>query len=413
MAHLRIFGRSEGPSQSSRKRPRVIFVSHEATRTGAPKIILNILKQFHQICDVDCETIVHDDGHLLEEFGLYSRVNCLTLPRQRSSELQRKIRSIVKRKFSRVPSIAICNSMESRFVAEQLSEMGVPVISLVHELPCSYSESDYQEIYQYAEKIVFPVQAVRDLTNKKLAIPFGKDLIMPQGLLNADFGKAVERESARKRIRAELSLPQDAFVVLGCGTLDMRKGIDHFAAIARQVVQRNNFQDSIHFVWVGEGPRWPHSAFHYVQIDLRNSKVAAHVHFVGEREHVDDYFVGSDMFLLSSRVDPFPCVIHEAMATELPVMAFDQSGGASELLSNGCGFVIPYADYDLATNLILSLARNPGIADGIRQKSLTKVKEEYRFEDYAHRIIELSESIVGMNLPRLNMTPDNQRLRAA
>ena len=400
MPQLRIFGRNQQDKRAL-PRPRVLFVSHEATRTGAPKIILNVLRHFYQTCDIDCETIVHDDGHLLEEFNVFSDVHCLGLPRQRSNELQKRIRGIVKKKRSEKPCVAICNSMESRFVSSTLHEMGVPVISLLHELPCSYSDEDYHMVYQQSEKIVFPVQCVRESTNKKVPIPFGKDLVMPQGLLDPYIAESIDRESAQRQIREELGLPPDAFIVLGCGTLDMRKGIDHFANIAKSVVSQSNSNREIHFVWVGDGPRWPHSTFHYVQIDIRQSGLAGNIHFVGEREHVAPYFVGADMFLLSSRVDPFPCVIHEAMVTELPVMAFDGSGGAVEAIDDGAGFIVPFGDFSLATSLICALANNPGLADGMREKAKKRVHEKYNFESYAEDLIVLAQGIASQNFPRI------------
>ncbi len=403
MPQLRIFGRSRKKNEvGAPVRPRVMFVSHEATRTGAPKIILKIVKRAFETCDIDCETVLHEEGHLSEEFNQYSQVHCLGLPRLRSVELQKKVRSVVKRRGSQIPAVAICNSMESRFVSEQLGELGVPVISLLHELPCSYSDADYEMVYANSEKVVFPVQMVRETTHKKMPIPFGKDLVMPQGLLDPGFGKSITREAARKRLRHELSIPHDAFIVLGCGTLDMRKGLDHFAAIAKSVVRKNVTPDSIHFVWVGDGPKWPHSTYHYVQIDLRHSGVAANVHFVGEKEHVDTYFMGSDLFLLSSRVDPFPCVVHEAMATRLPVMTFDNSGGAVEALAGGAGLVVPYADYEVATHLILAHHQNPGLADGIRETGFRRVQEDYCFERYADKILGLAANISGVDFSRSN-----------
>ena len=399
MPQLRIFGRQS--ERNYQPRPRVLFVSHEATRTGAPKIILNILRHFYKTCDVDCETIIHEDGHLLEEFKMFSEVHCLELPRQKSSELQKRVRSIVKRKRSETPCIAISNSMESRFVSSILHEMGVPVVSLLHELPCSYGDEDYQMVYEQSEKIVFPVQCVRESTHKKLPIPFGKDLVMPQGLLNPHIAESIDRDSARRQLRSELGLPPEAFVVLGCGTLDMRKGIDHFANIAKAVAQKSSGTADIHFVWVGDGPRWPHSTFHYVQIDLRLSGTAGNVHFVGEREHVDPYFVGADLFLLPSRVDPFPCVIHEAMATELPVMAFDSSGGAAESIEDGAGFIVPYGDYALASSLICAVSNNPGLTDGMKTKARERISNKYRFETYADNLVVLAESISGHSFPRI------------
>lgn len=420
MPKLRIFrsSRNEGAGnltgqQARNGRPRIIFVSHEATRTGAPKIILNLLKHFQMNCDISCETILHDDGHLLDDFQCYSETHSLYLPRQRSSELQKKVRGIVRQRRKAKPLIALCNSMESRFVADVLQKEGVPVVLLVHELPCSYIDSDYRMVYELASKIVFPVKAVRDATNQKLSLPFGKDLILPQGLLDSNFGQGVDRESAYRQIRDEFSLPSDAFIVLGCGTLDLRKGIDHFARVAIETMRKNKSNRPIHFVWMGDGPRWPHSAYHYVQIDLKHTQTVGHVHFIGEREYVEPYFVGADMFLLSSRVDPFPCVIHEAMAANLPVMTFDSSGGAGQAIKDGGGFLIPYADYEMAAGVICGVAMNPSMADSMRAKSFERVGNEFRFEYYGDKLISLVESLTGCALRRPEMRLHTEHDQAA
>lgn len=400
---LRLFGSKQNTTHDSR--PRVLFVSHEATRTGAPKIILNLLKHFTDHCDYQVETILHSGGHLAEDFQDYSTVHCLNLPRQQSADLRKKVRRIVQCKKDNHPILAICNSMESRFIAEILSEMEIPAISLVHELPSSYTEEDYQIVYNSSGKVVFPVQAVRHEAEQKLPIPFGKSVVLSQGLLDVDFGKRITRASARERIRRELDLPDDAFIVLGCGTLDLRKGIDHFAVIARRVVQLNKNQSPIHFVWVGEGPRWTHSTYHYVQLDLDKTPARDFVHFIGERENVEPYFVGSDAFLMSSRVDPFPCVIHEAMASGLPVITFANSGGAPEAVENGAGFVVPYADYEQSASIIRMLATQPEMATGVRECSLERVETRYCFEEYAHKIIDLAESVLGAPLRTVHQKP--------
>ena len=403
---LRLFRESKRPSHEEAK-DRVIFVSHEATRTGAPKIILNILREFSQKCDIQCETILHNGGHLAGDFANYSSVDCLNIPRKPGEDLQKKIRRIVNRERSNPPILAVCNSMESRYIAHELAAHKIPLIMLVHELPSSYAEEDYHEVFTDSNQIIFPVHAVRNATDEKVKLPPGKSVVLPQGLLNPEFGSSIDRETAVVQIRKELGLPEDSFVVLGCGTLDLRKGIDHFAAVARQTTKLVHERE-VHFVWVGEGPRWTHSPYHYVQLDLDKTPASSHVHFIGERADVEPYFVGADVFLMSSRVDPFPCVIHEAMATGLPVITFADSGGAPEAVADGAGFVVPYADYDQAVNIIRLLGSQPEIAEGIRERSRKRVETEYQFSDYADKIIEMAENLVRRNL-RVEFKP---RLRA-
>lgn len=398
---LRLFrNSSSNRSHHAPDKPRVLIVSHEATRTGAPMIILNILKHISQTCDVSCETILHSGGHLATEFQKYSEVDCLNAPRKACDEIKKRVQRFVGRYRGSQPVVAICNSMESRFIAEELAKLGIPIVYLVHELPSSYTEEDYQSVYAYSDKVVFPVHAVREAADKKTSIPSGKAVVLAQGLLNPDFGTNTTRSEARKQILTELALPEDTFLVLGCGTLDMRKGIDHFANVARLVCSRRDPGKPIHFVWVGEGPRWTHSPYHYVSLDLEKSGCSSHVHFIGERGNVEPYFVGSDAFLMSSRVDPFPCVIHEAMAAGLPIVAFQNSGGALEAISGGSGISVPYADYQQAADVIRMLVTQPELVSGIKSKSKERVQTRFRFTDYAEKIVDLAESVSGKNLRR-------------
>ena len=389
----------------------LLFVSHEATRTGAPRIILNLLRHFQQGCDVQCETILHSGGYLATEFAELSITDCMNLPKEDSIELKKRVTQFANREKQNLPIMAICNSMESRFVTSQLNQLGIPTISLIHELPSSYSEADYQTVFTASDKVVFPAHAVRDAADAKTPIPIGKSVVLPQGLLDPAFGKNISHSQARKQIRAELGLPENAMVVLGCGTLDLRKGIDHYATIARHVIQTNHSDRPIHFVWVGEGHRWPHSPYHYVQLDLKKSAAHPFVHFIGERADVEPYFMGADLFLMTSRVDPFPCVIHEAMAARLPIIAFDNTGGTPEAIENGAGFVIPYADYQQASELIKRLASQPDSVQLMCERALARVHSRYRFEEYAEKMLGLCESILGQRIRRTHTPP--QRLMAA
>lgn len=395
---MRLFRSRKKKKTSSESKRRVLFVSHEATRTGAPKIILNILKHFYAQCDIQCESVLHSGGFLAAEFEQHGIVDCMNLPREPGEELTKRIEKFVHREKGNKPVMAVCNSMESRFVAEELAKHGVPLISLVHELPSSYTHQDYNTVFDASSRVVFPVHAVREATEAFTDVPYGKGLVLSQGLLNPKFGTGISREESHQRIRKELGLPENAFLVLGCGTLDLRKGIDHYVNIARATVAQNQSNTPIHFVWVGEGPRWTHSPYHYVQLDLQNSPANGYVHFIGEREDVEPYFMGSDAFLLTSRVDPFPCVIHEAMASSLPVITFSDSGGAPEAVGNGSGFVVPYGDHNHAGNVIRMLAAQPEIASGMREKSFERVHTRYRFEDYADKLIDVCESVLGYEL---------------
>ena len=156
-----------------------------------------------------------------------------------------------------------------------------------------------------------------------------------------------------------------------------------------------------------------HSPHHYVELDIGRTAANGQIHFIGERTNVDPYFVSADAFLLSSRVDPFPCVVHEAMAAGLPVVAFDQSGGAIEALQDGAGIIVPYGDYRQASAAIISLAEQPETADRIRQFAKRRVHQDYRFVDYAEKVLALIEESLSQKLLRKEPPIELPRVKAA
>ena len=57
---------------------------------------------------------------------------------------------------------------------------------------------------------------------------------------------------ARVAARAALDIPEDLFVVVGCGSVDRRKGADLFLEVAQKADA--GFGTSLMFIWIGDGP---------------------------------------------------------------------------------------------------------------------------------------------------------------
>ena len=55
-------------------RPRVLFVSHDASLTGAPIVLLHLVRWLRTNANMDMEMVFVDGGPLLPEFGRYARV---------------------------------------------------------------------------------------------------------------------------------------------------------------------------------------------------------------------------------------------------------------------------------------------------------------------------------------------------
>jgi glycosyltransferase involved in cell wall biosynthesis len=105
--------------------------------------------------------------------------------------------------------------------------------------------------------------------------------------------------------------------------------------------------------------------------------------------------MAADIFVLLSRDDPFPCVVHEAMAASLPIVAFDRAGGTPEALTEDCGLVVPYLDVQAMAERVCELLRSPGRIEEIGKKAEDRVRKLYRFETFADRIIGMAMAAVA------------------
>jgi len=59
--------------------------------------------------------------------------------------------------------------------------------------------------------------------------------------------------------------------------------------------------------------------------------------FLGSQQDMVPCFATADLFFLSSREDPFPTTVLEAMAYGLPVVGFAGTGGVEEQICGGRG----------------------------------------------------------------------------
>jgi glycosyltransferase involved in cell wall biosynthesis len=93
-----------------------------------------------------------------------------------------------------------------------------------------YGPATAQLLHANADRVIFPAHAVKQAAAQVFPSYVDADVI-PQGLLKDGFGRG-DRTTARREVRAELRLHDDAKIVLGCGVREPRKGFDLFVQLA-------------------------------------------------------------------------------------------------------------------------------------------------------------------------------------
>ncbi len=383
-----------GLTYGARGVPKILFTGHEASRTGAPLILLRLMEALRTLTGAELYLLLERDGPLLEDYQRIAHVvvnHHGLLYKPDSSTLAALLGSIA----APSPPLAICNCTDGWRLVEALREAGMPhLVSLVHERVVHYSAEVWQSIHRLSDRILFPAQAVKAATSA--AFPeFADALVVPQGLLEPEFGRG-DRTLARAEIRSRLGLAQDTAIVLGCGTQDQRKGIDLFLQLAARV--RARVKRKVHFVWIGAKQRDTYFS-RFVDLDLSLLNLHANVSIVGEVLDAESYFLAADAFALTSRDDPFPCVVHEAMACAVPIVAFDGAGGAKEALADDCGILVPYLDLEAMADSLISILKRPARHAAMGRRAETRVRSIYRFSDYAERIRQICAAVLGERAP--------------
>ncbi len=404
----------------------VLTVSHDASRTGAPILTLNLAERLGKEHNVI--------GLLLGEGGLVAdfkeRCDVVIGPFEPArdhfiaSAMLGELLGDVKLSF------AIVNSIESRHVLPFLARRFVPTLALVHEF-ASYTRPRHamSEAALWASKVVFSAPVVAENARGECpGFATHPPVILPQGRTQSPKPDASPEEIARETAKVgdlvrPASCPEDTVIVLGVGTVQLRKGADLFLACAarvRELSPRSPFR----FVWAGHGFDPEHDATYsvYLQDQIARSNLSELVSFVGELVHIETAFELADLLFLSSRLDPLPNVAIEAMACRIPVVCFDRTTGIADALRGGglaepC--VAPYLDIDEAAQRLVRLMDDPVLRLRIGNESRALGAKLFDMETYFQSLERLAlhaasdqeqerrdcETIAGANDLRMDFFP--------
>ena len=102
--------------------------------------------------------------------------------------------------------------------------------------------------------------------------------------------------------------------------------------------------------------------------------------------NTEEYFKGSDIFLMLSKGDPFPCVVHEAMASNLMILGFKSSGGFVEMIDDESGIALEYGNTYALVDVILDYRISPERYSKYPKNALLRVKSVFKFDDYVEDV---------------------------
>jgi glycosyltransferase involved in cell wall biosynthesis len=382
------------------ERQTILLVLHQASRTGGPILAYNIATRLSKRYNV--VALLLSGGDLVGDFERC----CVAMigPLSHSDWLPVEADCLVERltRTYRI-SYAIANTIDTRVMLKPLACAFVPVVALVHEF-ASYlkPEGEMGRALEWATQIVFSAPSVAssaisdypNLENRTIKIlPQGQSELPPAPSLQV--GRKQE-QALRQALRTDRA--ENALIVLGCGTIFPRKGVDLFLSCAATVSMLSP-ERPVRFIWIGS-PTPGHMDYSILLSEqIVRSGLEEIVAIVDEVADLEPAYAAADLFFLSSRLDPLPNVGIDAALRGIPVVCFENAGGIADLLDSDPATrmsVVPYLDVHAAGRLIARLADDSTARINLGTATRRLGERTFDMDRYVQRLDELGRDAASM-----------------
>ncbi len=351
----------------------VLLVLHDVSLSGAPKSILLVFEQLKKKGYTTTTVSLQGGGKLEQRFkdlstkyyrlDSYSRKTRYTF----LNRLQRKF--FGKKLLSEYDELLVeisSHHYDCIYVNTVVSlslglvfkkKIGCKLIVHIHELDTVISQfhpflhNDDVHIDSY----IVPSYLNKKCLIEKFELPISKIFVVRETTDTFIQNKNISKESTPTTI-------------LMCGGAYWRKGDDLFLLIAHAILKK---EPSVQFFWVGYQSDERRSVN---EADIEKLRIKDSIVFINETDDPIKWYLQSDIFLLSSREDPFPLAAIDAGMLGLPIFCFESATGISEVIDASC--VIPYLDIELMANRILDVIKNK------KERELFSVQNRENFKDF-------------------------------
>lgn len=335
---------------------KLLFITHEASRTGAPFVILFFLqwlKKYHS--EFEISVLALKTGDLKEELVEASH-QYYSLPDYQQSGGEKLINRGLRK-------VGVIKSLKNKNVL--LTELASQNFNIVYSntivsLPLGNKISKSNPKTKHIVHIHELNAIIRQILPKFKLLEAGvthfiaasnlvkSNLVNNWNIPSSKITRVYECAKIKPNI-TKASTVKKVFRVGGSGTVHWRKGSDLFVQVARYIKAHYPTED-IQFTWLGSI-----SALEKIILeeDLRKLGLEKSVTFLGEQKNPQNYFEEFDIFLMTSREDPFPLVCIELGMLGKPIICFEGATGSEEIIAKGGGVTVPYLSIEKMADQVI------------------------------------------------------------
>lgn len=373
---------------------RILFINHSTSRTGAPLMLLYFLKWLKVEKGISFDVLSLDSGDLSDSFteisnqhffpekkkGFFWRVlhhlkhKLITSDTDGFLHSKRLLSSIAKNDYG----LIYANSVLSLPVGVFLKKHCASSKLLVHFHELNLTINQFcPNLESYKLDINYSIAA----SNKV------KDNLISNWGFRDNSVKVVYEHSQIGNIGSKST---DDFIVGASGLVNWRKGPDFFIMVAQYVFKK--LPDApIKFQWVGRISKLNELIF---QEDIKKLGLTDKVAFVGAKENPHDFFSEFDMFLMTSKEDPFPLVCIEVGMMGKPIICFEGATGTEEVLKTIDGAIVPYLDIAQMGEMVIKYFNNKDFKLETGQ-TIKEIFNEFTPEKQGEKLYNIIIDILG------------------
>jgi glycosyltransferase involved in cell wall biosynthesis len=358
LVHFDEAGRLEGrlPAEAESERPHassgecVLFVGHDGIVAGAQIVLLDVIKWTFAHTNRRILIILLGPGDLVAEYSKYGRI----LVVQDVAEDEKLIRQFL---VNENVQYVYANTVASgRFFTPSIRSMlaSSKVVAHTHELTnvIGEFEPEFRQLKTCASQWICASGLTRDQLIERWGVSADEAVAIHAFITPTDCpGERLEIQKAAAR--RELGLSPDDFVVIGSGTVSLRKGSDIFVETGLLTVSELGEHGRMKFLWLGDGEERQQ-----LNDRVRANSAGDNIIFAGFRRDANRLVAAADVFLLTSREDPFPLVCLEAARFAIPTICVRGTTGITEFLGDDAGYVVESADPRYLCDQLLKLSDN-------------------------------------------------------
>jgi len=359
------------PNFKNTKKKNIVIVTHDMSYGGATLLLLYIIRTL-KTKGYSVVIVSSRPGVMASDFSKYARIYIPYVP----------VLFIKRLILAGVSNTAIVNTAIAGNWAKRFKEYNFKVLSLIHELPGAVAswgaERSLEKSIKYSNIVVFPSSYVLD-KHKISTLYLQKIVIRPQGVYLKN-GALYDKERAIREVGRILPISSNK-IILNVATGNYRKGFDLFIELAEK-------EPNLNFIWVGDFDK-------NILTDIKNKlnlNEIANLYLPGyikDPRLLHSLYVASDIFVLTSRDEPFGSVVLEAMQNKTPVVAFENAGGFQDVVKNDKnGYLVNFEDTYSMLRKIQSIAQDNELQNRLALRAL-KDSERFDFEEYVDFLIRL------------------------